>query len=363
MDAVNGGDTDNEKMALLAYETYVMVEEMLFDIVDRKWMSPDSKLILLGGIMINMDGDAPDLFLPLNFESISGDGEHTYLMEKVFGADQADHAVKATPMRKCEKGDNKNDLVNKCIPCKPTEDCGLMTAAQKASLAVNFPKAMNGRELEQMVYQKLAEHGVNPTNTVLTQSSCPDELNHDEFSQDLSQIMGNRWGEVFHLGGLAGIPFTGLTGWGAFSHHVPKDGNIIVLLAPHVGLTEEGGVGKVHRHGQDHSTSACGAAVGAYNLLKKDPTANTRTNENDFQQDYIVKALAPHMEEILAASGVNARQTLLANKMHDIASQFLDEIVDLKWMGPNSKLVILSGLMINVDGASADVFEPLSFTI
>jgi hypothetical protein len=214
-----------------------------------------------------------------------------------------------------------------------------------------------------MVYQKLAEHGVNPTNTVLTQSSCPDELNHDEFSQDLSQIMGNRWGEVFHLGGLAGIPFTGLTGWGAFSHHVPKDGNIIVLLAPHVGLTEEGGVGKVHRHGQDHSTSACGAAVGAYNLLKKDPTANTRTNENDFQQDYIVKALAPHMEEILAASGVNARQTLLANKMHDIASQFLDEIVDLKWMGPNSKLVILSGLMINVDGASADVFEPLSFTI
>ena len=138
---------------------------------------------------------------------------------------------------------------------------------------------------------------------------------------------------------------------------------LIVLLAPHVGLTEEGGVGKVHRHGQDHSTSACGAAVGAYNLLKKDPTANTRTNENDFQQDYIVKALAPHMEEILAASGVNARQTLLANKMHDIASQFLDEIVDLKWMGPNSKLVILSGLMINVDGASADVFEPLSFTI
>jgi hypothetical protein len=87
MGAVNAGDDENQKMALLAYETYTMVEEMLFDIVDRHWMSSESKLILLGGIMINMDGDAPDLFLPLNFESINGNGEHTFLMSKVFGED------------------------------------------------------------------------------------------------------------------------------------------------------------------------------------------------------------------------------------------------------------------------------------
>ena len=90
---------------------------------------------------------------------------------------------------------------------------------------------------------------VNPENTVLTESSCPDELNHDDYSHDISQIMGHRWGEVFHLGGLAGIPFTGNTGWGAFSHHVPKDGNILIILAPHVGLADDGTVGKVHRHG------------------------------------------------------------------------------------------------------------------
>ena len=36
--------------------------------------------------------------------------------------------------------------------------------------------------------------------------------------------MINHLGEVFHLGGLAGVPFTGKTGFAAFSHHVP-DGN------------------------------------------------------------------------------------------------------------------------------------------
>ena len=81
---------------------------------------------------------------------------------------------------------------------------------------------------------------------------------------------------MFPLGGLAGLPFTGLTGWGAFSHHVPKDGNIVVLYAPHVGLNTKGVVGKVDRPGQANETSACGASIGAYNHLNKDDTSGRR---------------------------------------------------------------------------------------
>jgi len=33
--------------------------------------------------------------------------------------------------------------------------------------------------------------------------------------------MINKWGHHFSLGGLAGIPMTGKTGWNAFSHHCP----------------------------------------------------------------------------------------------------------------------------------------------
>jgi len=58
-----------------------------------------------------------------------------------------------------------------------------------------------------------------------------------------------------------------MTGWGAFSHHVPVDGNIVVLYAPHVGITNKGVVGKVHRHGMSKATTACGASIGAYNYL------------------------------------------------------------------------------------------------
>ena len=95
---------DNKRMAELAYETYVMVEEMIFQIVDRKWMSKDSKLVLLGGIMINIDGDAADMFIPLNFEAMAGDGSVTNLLEKVFGKEAGELADSKVPKKKCKKG-------------------------------------------------------------------------------------------------------------------------------------------------------------------------------------------------------------------------------------------------------------------
>lgn len=152
-------------------------------------------------------------------------------------------------------------------------------------------------------------------NTVFTQSSCPDELNHSDFDEDISLLMRQRWGEVFHLGGLAGVPFTGNTGWAAFSHHVPDGGNIFVLFAPHVGLTADGVVGKVHRPGMHHGpTTACGSAIGAYSALKADDTAASAPSGNmlDYQQEYVTYALAPRMKDILTATSDDEAMSKLA---------------------------------------------------
>ena len=80
---------------------------------------------------------------------------------------------------------------------------------------------------------------------------------------------------MFPLGGLAGLPFTGKTGWAAFSSHCPSDGNIAILFAPHVGLDREGRVGKIYRDGQTEASGACGAAIGALAAIKADPEAGT----------------------------------------------------------------------------------------
>ena len=55
-----------------------IVTDYLEEIMDTAWMGPDSKLMLLGGIMINLD-EGPDLFEPKMFEVRDKDGTVTDL--------------------------------------------------------------------------------------------------------------------------------------------------------------------------------------------------------------------------------------------------------------------------------------------
>ena len=79
------------------------------------------------------------------------------------------------------------------------------------------------------------------------------------------------------MGGLAGIPFIGKVGYGAFTNHMPEGGNLVILFSPHVGITPEGEFGKFARDGQGRFDNSCGAAVAAYDWLQ----ANEWQPQND----------------------------------------------------------------------------------
>ncbi len=51
------------------------------------------------------------------------------------------------------------------------------------------------------------------------------------------------------MGGLGGLPFVGKTGFKAYSHHVPHDGNLFIVFAPHVGIADDGLIGKISSAG------------------------------------------------------------------------------------------------------------------
>ena len=58
------------------------------------------------------------------------------------------------------------------------------------------------------------------------------------------------------MGGLAGFPFGGVTGFGAMAHHIPDNGSCLVVYGPHVGIDSRGIVGTVERRGRKHG-GAC----------------------------------------------------------------------------------------------------------
>lgn len=55
-------------MVALVYTMYKIMEKFIEDIIHLKWMTPKSKLVIIGGIMINEDHEKSDRFLPLMFE-------------------------------------------------------------------------------------------------------------------------------------------------------------------------------------------------------------------------------------------------------------------------------------------------------
>ena len=106
----------------------------------------------------------------------------------------------------------------------------------QAVIEKHFKGATWGCDVENIIYEKLTKLGFNDENTLFSDSSCPDEINHLGGDEVVPTLFQKRWGHVFPLSGLGGLPFTGKTGWGAFSSHCPEDGNIVVLFAPHVGI-------------------------------------------------------------------------------------------------------------------------------
>merc|ERR1712107_647869 len=96
----------------------------------------------------------------------------------------------------------------------------------------------------------------------------------------------------------SGTPFSGKTGFGAFSSHVADDGHILVAFGPHVGISEDGVVGKCLREGQAAQSTACGAVVGAYNACRCGTLPEASSDSYDMQMDFCKRQIAPHAEAI-----------------------------------------------------------------
>lgn len=258
----------------------------------------------------------------------------------------------------------------------------------------HFPGALSSAHILEQIAPVIEKRGYTAGNTLFAQSVCPDEINHEE--GDITDLLTKHLGEVFHLGGLGGknygslcptclqakpfltcvvlrhdvillllgIPFAGKTGFGAYAHHVPNDGHCFVMMAPHVGLDNSCNLGKYSRDGQTCSGAACGAAVGAFNhCCSGKAIPSLHDSPDDYQMVYLMHRINQRKERILKNADNNSKQAALASETHDIAKELLDTIVNVDFGGPNSTLVVLTGVQINMPRPFDDFFQPLNFYI
>merc|ERR1719235_2877849 len=222
-----------------------------------------------------------------------------------------------------------------------------------------FPEAKMSATVDDCVGKALEARGFNTTNTLFAHSVCSDEVNYAP--KEIIELMRARWGESFTLGGLAGVPFAGKAGLNAYAHHVPDEGKLFVMFAPHVGVGGNGKVGALERAGIAKTSSACGAAVGAFKVLSK-PGAAAPEDFNDVEDlefDYIKKKLKPKL------AGVEDAKDDITFVTYQMYSLVRDAILEQIYASPAiwddcSELALLGGVQIN-RFKGGDMFQPLMF--
>lgn len=229
-----------------------------------------------------------------------------------------------------------------------------LTGDLKTSLDENFPGALPAQVVHERMIRILQRYGFTPENTIFGTSVCSDEIN--TVKGTLVDTMENYWGEHFPMGGIGGAPYVGMTGFGAFSAHVPENGNVLVLFGPHVGVTADGEVGKTLRTGQDSPSTACGACIAAYNQMMSGGVE--ADDMYDMQQTWLRGKIGPHVGRIEKAKDPMAE---LAKVSYEQVEEMMKSITNTNF-GPGY-LALVGGIQINMPEGYTDYFMPQYFTM
>merc|ERR1719201_497486 len=139
------------------------------------------------------------------------------------------------------------------------------------------------------------------------------------------------------MGGIGGAPYVGKTGFMAFSHHVPENGNVIIMFGPHIAISESGEIGKYKRIGQSCESGACGAVLAAYAACKNGTVGDL--DEDDMEQCWLMDKIGKQVADVTASSEPLAAVTMAA---YEAIKEKMLKIVNTGFGG--GKLVLIGGL-------------------
>lgn len=183
-------------------------------------------------------------------------------------------------------------------------------------------------------------YGLETSQLMHADSLCCDDVNSIQYPPRAYEMLG-----PFNMGGLDGYPFAGLTGMGAFAHHVPTDGAVVIFYAPHIGVTKEGELGKISRFGQENHSSCCGAAAAGLGKLKSGTIKEGEVTDLDYQINTLEQILLKSKGRILNAENQIFEATEVIYEAIDDQINFLISKTEY----PCDHLFQIGGIFINGD--------------
>jgi len=219
-----------------------------------------------------------------------------------------------------------------------------------------YPKAQKGTEVTDLYISYLEDKFKSDLSKMLFATSlCSDDIN---VSTDFRKVLSR----PFMMGGLGGLPYAGFTGMVAFGHHIPDGGDAFIFYGPHIGITDDGELGKMIRPGQSAITNSCGALMLALDRIQLDPDEDVYVPVNvefDYQQTLLERTVMPYKQQITEAENsakeiTNVTYQNIDKQIHFLVKRAKDEF-------RCERVFLLGAIIINTSPDFSDYVEVRNF--
>lgn len=217
-----------------------------------------------------------------------------------------------------------------------------------------YPGARTGAEVTATYLSYLEDkYDADLSKMLFATSICSDDIN---VSTDFRRVL-NR---PFTMGGLGGLPYTGFTGMVAYGHHIPDGGDAFIFYGPHIGITDDGMLGKMMRPGQQNVSNSCGALVLALERIKREDDVYIPINDEfDYQQVLLERTVMPFKQRILDATNPIKEITEVTyenidKRIHYLVKKAKDEF-------HCDRVFLLGGIIINTSQGISDYVDIRNF--
>lgn len=127
----------------------------------------------------------------------------------------------------------------------------------------------------------------------------------------------------------------------------------VYVVAPHIGILEDGKIGGVHRFGREKVSSACGALCAVQGMLQKGPM-NTDLDLDDVEMSLVkqlVQAELPegHKPDLVELTKISA----------DIIRRQLEKAITATVKTDKADYAVVCGIQIHGPGIGKQYFMPL----
>jgi len=217
----------------------------------------------------------------------------------------------------------------------------------------HYPNAKTGEEVTNYYLGYLeSEYKVDLKKTLFATSLCSDDIN---VSTDFRKVLSR----PFTMGGLGGLPYSGFTGMVAYGHHIPDSGDAFIFYGPHIGITDDGTLGKMIRPGQEKVSNSCGALMLALNRMEANDTYVPVGVDYDYQQIHLERTLMPFKHQILTSDNKAKTITDFTYGCIDRQIKFLVERAKNEMY--TERVFLLGGVIINTSPGLPDFVDIRDF--